>query len=167
MAQQDFTSRVVWTGNSGGGTAHYKAYQRTWDIAVPGKPPVACSNDPMLGGDPAKMNPEDLLLSALAACHMLWYLHYASESGIVVLGYEDNPVGQAEAGPGGAGRFASVQLRPRIEVRAGADLVAAEAIHHRIHEVCFIARSVNFPVSYAPRFIVRNEAKPDMTGRSG
>jgi organic hydroperoxide reductase OsmC/OhrA len=28
----------------------------------------------------------------------------------------------------------------------------AEAIHHRIHKVCFIARSVNFPVTYAPRF---------------
>jgi organic hydroperoxide reductase OsmC/OhrA len=31
-------------------------------------------------------------------------------------------------------------------------LVEAEAIHHRIHAVCFIARSVNFPVTYAPEF---------------
>tara|TARA_R110002096_G_scaffold229063_1_gene418535 strand:+ start:3123 stop:3620 length:498 start_codon:yes stop_codon:yes gene_type:complete len=153
--QKDFCSRIVWTGNTGQGTAHYRGYDRSWDIAVPGKPPVPCSNDPMLGGDPARMNPEDLLLSALAACHMLWYLHYASEAGIVVLGYEDTPRGVAEAGPGGAGRFAAVQLRPRIEVKAGADLAQAAAIHQRIHEVCFIARSVNFPVTYAPRFVVR------------
>lgn len=148
----DYTSRVIWTGNSGAGTAHYKAYARTWDIAVPGKPVVHCSNDPLLGGDPAKMNPEDLLLSALSACHMLWYLHYASEAGIVVTGYEDAPVGVGEAGPGGAGRFISATLRPVIRVRPGADMAAAEAIHHRIHKVCFIARSVNFPVTYTPRF---------------
>jgi len=156
MEAKNFSSRIIWTGNTGQGTAHYQGYERTWDIAVPGKPVVCCSNDPMLGGDPAKMNPEDLLLSALAACHMLWYLHYAGDSGVVVLAYEDAPLGVAEHGPGGAGRFASVELRPRIEVKAGADLVAAEAIHHRIHEVCFIARSVNFPVTYKPRFIVRS-----------
>lgn len=150
----DYTSRIIWTGNSGEGTAHYRAYARTWDIAVPGKPVVHCSNDPLLGGDPGKMNPEDLLISALSACHMLWFLHYASDAGIVVTGYEDNPVGQGEVGRGGAGRFVSAELRPVITVKPGADLVAAEAIHHRIHEVCFIARSVNFPVTYAPRFQV-------------
>mgnify|MGYP001764716545 CR=1 FL=1 len=64
----DYTSHVVWTGNRGEGTAHYRAYDRTWDVAVPGKAVIHCSNDPLLGGDPGKMNPEDLLLSALAAC---------------------------------------------------------------------------------------------------
>lgn len=149
-----YTSLVVWTGNTGEGTAHYKAYERSWDIAVPGKPVVHCSNDPLLGGDPTRMNPEDLLLSALAACHMLWYLHYASEAGIVVTRYEDSPIGVGEVGRGGAGRFVSAELRPQIWVMPGANMAEAEAIHHRIHEVCFIARSVNFPVSYTPRFEV-------------
>lgn len=152
MPNHDYTTRIRWTGNRGEGTAHYKAYDRTWDIAVPGKAPVHCSNDPLLGGDPGKMNPEDLLLSALSACHMLWYLHYASEAGIVVTRYEDSPIGVGEVGRGGAGRFVSAELRPRIWVAPGADMAEAEAIHHRIHEVCFIARSVNFPVSHAPHF---------------
>ena len=150
----DYTARVVWTGNRGEGTAHYRAYDRTWDIAVPGKPVVHCSNDPMLGGDPGKMNPEDLLLSALSACHMLWYLHYASDAGLRVLGYEDSPLGQGELGPGGAGRFVKATLRPRVTLPAGSDLAAAEAIHHRIHAVCFIARSVSFPVDYEPEFLL-------------
>lgn len=154
MAGHVYTSQVVWTGNRGAGTASYRGYDRTWDIAVPGKPVVHCSNDPLLGGDPAKMNPEDLLLSALSACHMLWYLHYAAEAGITVTAYEDAPEGQGEVGPGGAGRFVSATLRPQITVAPGADLAEAEAIHHRIHAVCFIARSVNFPVSYAPRFVI-------------
>lgn len=150
----DYTARVVWTGNRGEGTAHYRAYDRTWDIAVPGKPVVHCSNDPLLGGDPSKMNPEDLLLSALSACHMLWYLHYASDAGLRVLGYEDSPLGQGELGPGGAGRFVKATLRPRVTLPAGSDLAAAEAIHHRIHAVCFIARSVSFPVDYETEFLL-------------
>ena len=83
---------------------------------------------------------------------MLWYLHYASEAGIVVTSYSDNPVGVGEVGRGGAGRFVKATLRPHVTVTAGTDLAQAEAIHHRIHEVCFIARSVNFPLDYAPTF---------------
>jgi organic hydroperoxide reductase OsmC/OhrA len=41
----------------------------------------------LLVADPALHNPEDMLLSALSACHMLWYLHLVFEAGIVVLGY--------------------------------------------------------------------------------
>jgi organic hydroperoxide reductase OsmC/OhrA len=151
MSHQYF-SQIAWTGNRGEGTRSYRSYDRTWDISVAGKPVIHCSNDPLLGGDPTKMNPEDLLLSALAACHMLWYLHYAAVEGIVVIGYEDTPIGIADAGEGGAGRFASAILRPKIMLRAGSDLAAAHAIHNRIHEVCFIARSVNFPVTYEPTF---------------
>ncbi len=154
MTTHDYTTRIQWTGNRGEGTAHYKAYDRTWDIAVSGKSVVHCSNDPLLGGDPSKMNPEDLLLSALSACHMLWYLHYASDAGIVVTSYSDAPLGVGEVGRGGAGRFVKVVLRPHVGVAAGADLAVAAAVHHRIHEVCFIARSVNFPVEYEPTFVV-------------
>ncbi|MCF1708925.1 OsmC family protein [Tabrizicola sp. J26] len=149
-----YISRIVWTGNRGTGTSGYRAYDRTWDIAVPGKAVVPCSNDPLLGGDPGKMNPEDLLLSALSACHMLWYLHYAADARIIVTRYEDKPIGIGEVSAGGAGRFSAATLRPHIALRAGADLQEAEAIHHRIHEVCFIARSVNFPVRYEPTFEV-------------
>jgi organic hydroperoxide reductase OsmC/OhrA len=151
--QHPYTSRVVWTGNRGEGTKTYRGYDRTWQIATPGKPIVECSNDPLLGGDPAKPNPEDLLLSALSSCHMLWYLHLASDAGIVIMSYEDNPVGIGETAPNGAGRFLSATLKPRIEVKTGADLARAKAIHHEVHRYCFIARSVNFPVTYESVFV--------------
>jgi len=150
--QHDYTARVEWTGNRGEGTRTYRGYDRTWDIAIPGKPVIHCSNDPLLGGDPGLPNPEDLLLASLSACHMLWYLHLASAAGIVVHAYRDDPVGVGETSPNGAGRFMSATLKPHIVVEAGADLAEAEAIHHRVHEFCFIARSVNFPVAYAPSF---------------
>lgn len=148
----DYTSHVIWTGNRGEGTVSYRGYDRTWDVAIPGKPVVHCSNDPLLGGDPTKMNPEDLLLTALSSCHMLWYLHLASDAGIVVMEYRDTPVGVGEVQRTGAGRFVSATLHPHISVTAGTDLVRAEAIHHEIHDVCFIAQSVNFPVHYEPVF---------------
>jgi len=122
-------------------------------VRTPGKALMQCSNDPLLGGDPSKPNPEDLLLSSLSACHMLWYLHLASEAGIIVLGYEDEPLGVGETSPNGAGRFLRATLRPTIRVRRGADLARAEAIHGQIREYCFISRSLNFPVQYAATYI--------------
>jgi organic hydroperoxide reductase OsmC/OhrA len=150
----DFASSIVWTGNRGVGTRAYKGYDRTWDIALPGKDIIHCSNDPLLGGDPAKMNPEDLLISALSACHMLWYLHLASNVGIVVTDYRDDPIGHGETLSNGAGRFIAAVLHPKISVQEGADLELAGELHHQVHDFCFIARSVNFPVSYEPTFNV-------------
>jgi organic hydroperoxide reductase OsmC/OhrA len=121
-------------------------------VVTPGKPSIPCSNDPLLGGNPALHNPEDLLLSALAACHMLWYLHLASSAGITVLAYADDPVGVGESTPDGAGRFIEAVLRPRITLVSGDDASAADAIHQQIHRVCFVARSVNFPVRYEARY---------------
>jgi len=149
----DYTAQIVWTGDRGDGTGRYKGYDRTWRISTSGKPPVECSNDPLLGGDPAKPNPEDLLLSSLAGCHMLWYLHLASDAGIVVRAYEDTPIGVGETGPRGEGRFVRAVLRPKITVERGTDLARAEALHQEVHDYCFIARSVNFPVSYEASYV--------------
>lgn len=147
-----YLSKIVWTGNRGEGTSSYKSYDRTWDISVPGKSVIHCSNDPLLGGDRSKMNPEDLLLSSLSACHMLWYLHLASDAKIVVCRYEDEPIGVGEVSKSGAGRFTAAILRPKITVGPNTDIDEATAIHYQIHKVCFIARSVNFPVTYEPQF---------------
>lgn len=151
--EHQYTAQIAWTGNRGQGTKTYRGYDRTWDIVTPGKPVLHCSNDPLIGGDPQRPNPEDLLLSALAACHMLWYLHLASCAGIVVQAYRDAPIGVGETASDGAGRFLSATLRPTIEVPPGTDLSRAEAIHHGVHRYCFIARSVNFPVRIEVTFI--------------
>jgi organic hydroperoxide reductase OsmC/OhrA len=79
---------------------------------------------------------------------MLWYLHLASEAGLVVRAYEDAPLGVGETGPIGDGRFLRAVLRPIITLDRGADLARADALHHEVSRFCFIARSVNFPVTY-------------------
>jgi organic hydroperoxide reductase OsmC/OhrA len=156
--QHHYVSQVIWTGDRGEGTRSYRSYDRTWDLCVPGKPVLHCSNDPLLGGDPGKYNPEDLLLSALSACHMLWYLHLASNAGITVHGYRDEPLGVGETEPSGAGRFLSAVLRPKIVLAPGSDVTLADSIHAKIHEYCFIARSVAFPVTYEASYSERENA---------
>lgn len=59
--------------------------------------------------------------------------------------YVDAPLGIGESAPDGTGRFVRAVLRPTVVVAAGTDLTIADAIHDR----CFIARSVNFPVEIA------------------
>ncbi|GGA57989.1 OsmC family protein [Sphingomonas psychrolutea] len=153
MATHEYTARIAWTGNRGAGTGTYRGYDRTWEIVTPGKAVVSCSNDPLLGGDPGLPNPEDLLLASLSGCHMLWYLHLASAAGIIVAAYADDPLGVGESAPDGTGRFVRAVLRPTITMAVGTDLVAADAIHARIHAHCFIARSVNFPVEVAATYL--------------
>jgi organic hydroperoxide reductase OsmC/OhrA len=93
-----------------------------------------------------------MLISALSACHMLWFLHFAADAGIAVQAYEDDPEALGEVTAGGAGRFLSDTLQPRITVPAGTDLATANALHVRVHDVCFIARSVAFPVAVVARY---------------
>ena len=113
---------------------------------------IECSNDPALGGDPTLMNPEDMLLSALSACHMLWYLHLSAVAGITNTRYRDEPLGIGETTPNGAGRFTKAILRPQITVIKGDDMEKAASIHQKVHNYCYIARSMNFPVEIAPTY---------------
>jgi organic hydroperoxide reductase OsmC/OhrA len=151
-ASHEFTADIHWSGDRGEGTRTYRGYDRTWRLETRGGVQLDCSNDPGLGGDPSKPNPEDLLLASLASCHMLWFLHLASTAGIVVRAYADTPLGIGESGPKGEGRFTKAILRPRITLEPGADRSKADALHHEVSRYCFIARSVNFPVEYAATY---------------
>lgn len=144
--QHSYNVEVVWTGNDGAGTASYASYRRDHTVATAGKPAIPGSSDPSFRGDPARYNPEELLVASLSACHMLWYLHLCAVNGLRVLDYRDAAHGVMEEGADGGGRFLGVTLRPRVECAAGGDPAKALALHEEAHRLCFIARSVNFPV---------------------
>lgn len=151
---------VAWVGNTGTGTAHYRAYSRAHDILAPGKPPIHGSSDPAFRGDASKWNPEELLVAALSACHQLWYLHLCAHDGLVVTAYDDTASGLMIENADGSGAFAKVVLRPRVTISAGRDLHRAAALHHEAHRMCFIANSVRFPVEVSPV----TTARPDAVG---
>lgn len=142
--------QVVWTGNIGSGTKNYQSYERAHEINAPGKPTIAGSSDPSFRGDKQRWNPEELLLASLSACHKLWYLGLCAQAGIVVIAYEDQAEGFMIEEPNGAGQFTAAVLKPHVTIAADADAAKALELHHQAHEMCFIARSVNFPVSNEP-----------------
>jgi organic hydroperoxide reductase OsmC/OhrA len=143
-----YTLRVSWTGNLGAGTSGYRDYSRDHEVSAPGKPVLPGSSDPAFRGDRSRYNPEELLVAALSQCHMLWVLHLAAAEGVVVTGYVDHPEGVMAERPDGGGEFTDVLLRPEVMVAEPAMIAAAEALHERAHALCFIARSVNFPVRH-------------------
>lgn len=160
MAKKQHTYRVnvVWTGNEGSGTANYRAYSRNHEISAAGKTPVLGSADPSFRGDPARWNPEELLLASLSACHKLWYLGLCAAAGVTVVAYRDEAEGVMLEESGGAGQFSSVTLRPRVEITADSDRQTALDLHHKAHDMCFIARSMNFPVNNEPEISIRSGA---------
>lgn len=144
-----YTVGMTWTGNDGSGTQSYRGYRRDHEIAAAGKPPIPASSDPSFRGDPARYNPEELLVASLSSCHMLWYLHLCSVNGIVVLDYRDEAAGTMQEEDDGAGAFVRVVLKPRVSIAKGGDRGKALALHEEAHHLCFIARSVRFPVEVA------------------
>jgi len=144
-----YTATVTWTGNQGGGTTDYKAYTRDYDIGCAGKPLIQGSADPGYLGDAGRHNPEDMLLASLSACHMLWYLHLCATNKVVVTAYEDAAEGVMQTNPDGSGEFKRVTLKPRITITPDSDAATAESLHEKANAMCFIARSVNFPIAHA------------------
>lgn len=141
---------ITWTGNHGAGTTSYSSYGREHVVSTSDAPAIPGSADPAFRGDPARWNPEQLLVASLSQCHMLWYLHLAATAGVVVLAYEDRAVGVMAEEFSGAGHFESVTLCPHVTITAASDPGTALRLHGEVSAWCFIARSVNFPVHHEP-----------------
>ena len=153
MATHTYTTVVTWEGNRGTGTSGYRDYGREHDIGAAGRPSIPGSSDPTFRGDPARWNPEQLMVVALSQCHMLQYLHLCAEAGVIVTDYVDDATGTMVTRANN-GRFTEVVLAPRVSV-ASADMVdKAVALHEDAHHACFIANSVNFPVRHEPTVTV-------------
>lgn len=146
--QHRYTVTVEWTGNKGEGTSSYRTYDRAHSIHAPGKASIEGSSDPAFRGDKTRYNPEELLVAALSSCHMLWFLHQCADAGIVVESYVDEPIGMMQETADGGGKFTSVVLKPAVGVRGEVDPSRIDALHEKAHQLCFIANSVNFPVTF-------------------
>lgn len=151
-----YSVSLRWTGNQGTGTSGYRAYSRDHELSAGSKPAIPGSSDPNFRGDPARWNPEEMLVASLSSCHQLWYLHLCSAHNICVLAYEDDASGEMQEEADGAGQFVSVTLRPRVTIKPGGDAELAKRLHHDASEQCFIARSVNFPVRHEPEIVVHD-----------
>lgn len=148
---------VTWTGNRGSGTSGYTAYDRDHEVSAAGVPTILGSADPAFRGDPARWNPEQLMVASLSQCHMLWYLNLAATAGVVVTAYADRAHGVMVQDADGGGQFQEVVLRPQVTIATASDRETALRVHGEVPAKCFIARSVNFPVRHEPVVVVEGE----------
>ena len=153
-----YRSTIRWTGDRGSGTSGYRDYDRLYDVLVDGKPTIAGSSDALFRGDPARHNPEDLLVAAVSACHMLWYLHLCADAGVIVVHYVDACDGSLAENADCSGRFTAITLRPHVTIAAGSNPDRAVALHGDASRMCPLASSMAFPVHHEPRVTVASGA---------
>jgi len=131
-----------------------RKYSRAHRWTFDGGAQVAASSSPSVVrvplSDPAGVDPEEALVAAIASCHMLFFLDLASRAGLDVVSYIDHATG--EMGKRADGREAMVKatLHPQVTFAGEADPAKVAEAHHRAHELCYVANSVNFPVAVEP-----------------
>lgn len=148
LGEHAYELTATWTGNLGTGTSGYRDYSRDVTIEIAGKPNLLASADKPFRGDPARWNPEDLLLASLSQCHLLSYLYACVVAGVTVVSYRDRATGTMTEDGRGGGSFTDVLLRPEVQVADAAMVPAAQRAHEQAHDWCFIANSMNFPVRH-------------------
>lgn len=151
MKNHHYKLTIEWTGNKGSGTFDYRSYSRNHTIKIPSKSAeILGSSDSSFRGDATRYNPEELFLSSVSSCHMLWYLHLCSDNNVIVHEYADHAEGIMEEAADGSGQFKQIILHPQIVVTEAHMIEKAIELHHKANEMCFIANSLNLEVEHRP-----------------
>lgn len=93
---------------------------------------------------PENVDPEEAFVAAIASCHMLFFLSLAAKRRYVVDSYTDAAIGYMAKREDGREWLSKVVLEPRVgfvgdRVPTAEEL---EKLHHRAHELCYIANSI-------------------------
>ena len=133
------------------------AYSRghVWEFDGGLSVPASASPDivPLPVSIAENLDPEEAFVASLSSCHMLFFLSIAQTRGFIVDRYVDNAVGHMSKDGNGRTAVTRVVLRPNCRY-AGEKLPGREDVekmHHRAHELCFIANSVTTEVRITPR----------------
>jgi organic hydroperoxide reductase OsmC/OhrA len=145
-----FRSHLEWSGAAKGPTRDPATFSRDLDVSIDGIT-LPMSSAAGFRGDPLRVNPEQLYVAALSACHALTLLFLAARSRIAVTGYTDDAVGTL-AMVDGKLRMATVTLRPHIRFEAGVSVEKARVLVEKAHRDCFITNSVTAQVDVEPQF---------------
>lgn len=142
-----YRAELEWSGSTATG---YRGYDRAHRVTTPpAQRDLAVSADPSFKGDPALLNPEQLLLAAASSCQLLSFLALAARAGIDVVRYED----AAEAFMPATRermRITRIVLRPRIVVAGEFDAARLEQLVHAAHDECYIANTLACDVDIEP-----------------
>ncbi|WP_281213953.1 OsmC family protein [Shewanella insulae] len=114
---------------------------------------VAGSAAPEYRGSQNRINPEESLLSALAACHMLSFLTIVEKKRLVLLRYRDRATAELGRNEEGQTAIARITLNPEVELAALLSEEELAKLHALAHKHCFIANSLakEIAIEIAPR----------------
>ena len=142
-----YQARCRWSGTTGRG---YEDYDRTHEGGVaPSGAALALSADPAFLGDPALLNPEQLVLLAAASCQLLSFLASAARSGVDVRAYEDDAEAEMPEDDEPV-RITRIVLRPRIEVAAGTSESLVRRLVAKAHDNCYVANTLRCTIEVEP-----------------
>jgi organic hydroperoxide reductase OsmC/OhrA len=147
MDAHRYEARLRWTGSTGLGWDHYDREHTA--TAPPAEQEVRLTTGESQG-DPAVLNPEQLVVMAASSCQMLFFLHLASKARIDVVEYEDDASGVMPSGDEPM-RLTQITLRPRIVIAGDASEERITKLVEQAHGYCYIANSLNGEVVLEPR----------------
>jgi organic hydroperoxide reductase OsmC/OhrA len=142
-----YEASIHWGGSTGGG---WDAYAREHQAKAPPAEPELTLTTGESHGDPAHLNPEQLVVMAASSCQMLWFLHLAAKARVDVIDYRDEATGEMPETrePMSLKR---ITLRPRITVSPGTDSDRVLRLVERAHDHCYVANSLRSEVVIEPR----------------
>jgi organic hydroperoxide reductase OsmC/OhrA len=127
----------------------YEKYNRNHSISFSGNQTLKNSASPEYYGNTDMSNPEELLASALASCHMLTFLAIASKSGYNVQSYRCKA--EAVLGKNDDGKMSVTEITLTPEIVYNGDKHPSDeqlkSLHEKSHKNCFIAQSLKTKVN--------------------
>lgn len=150
MTDHTYTATVAWTGSP---EDHRSGrYSRAHDWRFDGGAVVRGSSaPPVIGSDPSAVDPEEALVAAVSACHMLWFLSVARKQGLTVMAYEDQAEGVMTPNEAGKLYVSTITLRPLVRFDGAADPAVVDEVHRLAHAECYLANSVRADIRIQPR----------------
>lgn len=119
-------------------------YNRDHKAVISPEVAIPVSAAPEYLGNPNFADPEQMLVSALASCHMLFFLAICEGSGYSVETYVDEAVGTISKSPEDYHWVSTITLRPRVTFSGDKqpDRNTLTRLHDKAHKGCFIANSI-------------------------
>jgi organic hydroperoxide reductase OsmC/OhrA len=143
-----FPVSIAWAGST-----QTTSYSRDAAATAPNKHAIEVSSAPAYAGNGNRWNPEDMLATSLATCHMLTFLALASKASVDVQHYLDNAVATMELRDK-VMQVTTIELNAKITVAAGSDEAKVRELFTKAHTLCFIANSIKCAVKMNPTVVL-------------
>lgn len=125
-----------------------RTYSRNHVAMLAGGQQLRVSASTEYKGDKGSVDPEQMLVTAVSSCHMLFFLAIAELQGFVVDCYEDRATGHLENGTTGRPVITRIELSPVVTFSTDKipDRAAINRMHASAHKNCFIRNSITAEV---------------------